>query len=132
MIALVLGVLLFALFVLFAHNMVGRIPDLELVQLLHSYYLYCLKVLLCWLHPFIGGRLLFASAGFCYVRNYAFAFSRLLFWKLPLEVFSKMGPVSNLVWIAALLCFHCSTYMQRGCTLCCYSRFNLSCLLVLS
>lgn len=102
-IALVLGVLLFALFVLFAHNMVGRMPDLELVQFIPIIFIVLGLIVL--VAPFHRWSFVVRFCGFLLCAELCLCFLTFTLLEIPLEVFSKMGPVSNLMWIAALFAF---------------------------
>lgn len=102
-IAVVLGVLLFALFIMFADNMVGRWPDLELIQFIPIVFVVLGLVVL--VAPFHRWSLLVRFCGFILCVELCLCFLAFTILDIPLDMFGKMSPVSNLMWVGALFTF---------------------------
>ncbi len=103
LIAFFLAILLILLFSMFANNMVGRVPDLELIQFIPiAFVVLGIVVLVVPLHRW---ALPIRVCGFILCIELCLYFLGFTLLEIPFDVLGKTGPVPNLLWLASLFVF---------------------------
>ena len=103
LIAFFLAILLILLFSMFANNMVGRVPDLELIQFIPiAFVVLGIVVLVVPLHRW---ALPIRVCGFILCIELCLYFLGFTLLEIPFDVLGKTGPVPSLLWIASFFVF---------------------------
>lgn len=103
LVAFFLAILLALLFGMFANTMVGRVPDLELIQFIPiAFVVLGIVVLVAPLHRW---SLSIRACGFILCVELCLYFLGFTLLEIPFDVLSKMGPVPSLLWVGSLFVF---------------------------